>query len=561
MAVKTLSSPDVYAANPEKKVTLYFVALGFVALLIGTLFGPFQALNYGGVDAYPLLKRILPFIQSYYQGLSLHGVLNAIVFTQFFIQGFMLYLPARELKLRPLMTLAWVAWWLDLIGLAIAAVPLLGNQASILYTFYPPLQGHWAFYVGAAIIIVSSLLSVYLVVELWLRWKRANPGQITPLGTFVSVTFWLMWGLASLGLVVEAVFFLIPWSLGLIKGVDPLLARTLFWYTGHPIVYFWLLPAYASWYLMVPKQAGGKLVSDPLTRLVFVLFLLFSVPVGFHHQFADPGIPAAWKMVHTVLTLMVAIPSLITAFTLAASLEYAGRQNGGKGMVGWIAKLPWRNPSFTAQFLGMIAFIVGGAGGMVNASFTLNTMVHNTAWIPGHFHTTVGTAVALSFMGIAFWLIPHLTRKPLVAPNIGLLSAVLWFVGMMFMAIGMHWQGLLGVPRRSHIAALEGAYTGQQIQMFFNILAGIILFAAAVAFFYVLFATLLQSKRMSEQETPEVPFTEVLSGPQNNSLVKLLDNVWLWFGIAVLLVAVSYGPMLVQMFLNQVTVPAPPRIW
>jgi hypothetical protein len=33
------------------------------------------------------------------------------------------------------------------------------------------------------------------------------------------------------------------------------------------------------------------------------------------------------------------------------------------------------------------------SAGLVNASFSLNRFVHNTAWIPGHLHLTVGTAV------------------------------------------------------------------------------------------------------------------------------------------------------------------------
>ena len=94
--------------------------------------------------------------------------------------------------------------------------------------------------------------------------------------------------LASLGIAAEMLFLLIPWSLGWVKGTDPLLGRTLFWFTGHPIVYFWLLPAYVSWYGMLPKQAGGKLFSDPLARLAFWLFLVLSIPVGLHHQFTDP---------------------------------------------------------------------------------------------------------------------------------------------------------------------------------------------------------------------------------------------------------------------------------
>ncbi len=195
-----------------------------------------------------------------------------------------------------------------------------------------------------------------------MRWKKQNPGKLTPLVTFMTTATWMMWGLSAIGLVVSTVFFLIPWSLGWVKGVDPLVTRTLFWWSGHPIVYFWLLPAYVSWYGLLPRQAGGKLISDPLARMAFLGFLVFSTPVGFHHQFADPGISAFWKGVHTVLTMMVAIPSLMTAFTIAASLELAGRARGGKGMLGWIKALPWNNPSVVAQLLGAIAFIFGGAG-------------------------------------------------------------------------------------------------------------------------------------------------------------------------------------------------------
>ena len=125
MAVRASEISRVYEAYPEKKATLYFLVLGFLALIVGSLFGPFQALNYGNVDAYPLLKRLLPFVQSYYQGLTLHGVLNAIVFTQLFAQAIMVYLPARELNMRPNMGLMWLSWWMAFIGLVVAAVPLL----------------------------------------------------------------------------------------------------------------------------------------------------------------------------------------------------------------------------------------------------------------------------------------------------------------------------------------------------------------------------------------------------------------------------------------------------
>lgn len=555
----TSTRSEVAVANPEKRVTLWFVMTGLIALLVGALLGPLQALNYAGIDLY----RYLPFLQSYYQGLTLHGVLNAIVFTTFFINGIMFYLPVREMNIKPNMTFMWAAYIVALVGLVMAGIAILANTSNVLYTFYPPLQGHWGFYLGAALIVVSSLMVGFEVLRLRQVWKREHPGQATPIVTFMSVTTWLMWGLASLGIVVEVVVFLLPWSLGWISGVDPLLSRTLFWYTGHPIVYFWLLPAYISWYGLMPKQAGGELVSDSLARLAFLLFLLFSTPVGFHHQFTDPGIPAAWKMIHSLLTMFVGIPSMLTAFTVAASLEIGGKRRGGKGALGWIDKLPWRDASFTVQVLAMISFIFGGAGGIVNASFNLNGLIHNTAWIPGHFHLTVGTAVTMTFFGITFWLVPHIVRKPLFSNGLALWSSWLWFIGMLIFGLGMHWQGILGVPRRAHVSNLAenvaGAYNDIVIPRILTGISGIVLLAAIICYFTVLFGTIFSSKQLADKDVPEIPFASTAM-LRSEGIIKLLDNIYAWFVIAVLLVVVAYAPTLIDLFFNQVASPGF-RLW
>src|SRR5690606_38709316 len=207
------------------------------------------------------------------------------VFTPFAVCGLLFYLPARELKLTPSMPWVWGAYWLMLVGLVMAGVAIVSNSSSIMYTFYPPLMGHWAFYIGLTLVVVGSLMVGGEVIRLRQKWKREHPGEATPIVAYMSVDTWWMRMIAVIGLVISMVFFLIPWSLGLIDAVDPQLARTLFWFTGHPIVYFWLLPAYVSWYGLMPRQAGGELVSDGLARLAFLMFLLFSTPVGFHHQF------------------------------------------------------------------------------------------------------------------------------------------------------------------------------------------------------------------------------------------------------------------------------------
>lgn len=81
---------------------------------------------------------------------------------------------------------------------------------------------------------------------------------------------------------------------------------------------------------------------------------------------------------------------------MVASLDIAGRMKGARGLFNWIGRLPWSDPLFSSIALAMIAFVFGGFGGGINAAYA---MIHNTAWIQGHFHVTLGTTVALSFIG------------------------------------------------------------------------------------------------------------------------------------------------------------------
>lgn len=197
---------------------------------------------------------------------------------------------ARALSRRLDERLLWASFGTLVLGNLLVIYAVVTNKASVLYTSYAPLQAHWTYYVGLVFVVISTWLALLNMLLTWRGWKRENPGVRMPLLAHISIVSYVMWFLASLPIAVEFLFFLIPWSFGWVERTAPLLTRTLFWFTGHAIVYAWLLPAYVSWYALVPRQAGGKVVSDSLTRLVFILFLLLSIPTGFHHQYTDPGI-------------------------------------------------------------------------------------------------------------------------------------------------------------------------------------------------------------------------------------------------------------------------------
>ena len=538
-----------------KRLTYALLLTGLASITLGILFGPLQAFNYFGINVYPNLR---PGVDSYYQGLTLHGVLNAFSFTTFFMSGLMYYLTSRELEVMPNLAVGWLGYIAMLVGLILSVVSIFSNSSTVLYTFYPPMQASWAFYLGLALIFVGSWVYIFQILHMVSIWRAAHPGRITPLAAWMSVITEGMWFIASIGVAWEIVVYLLPWSLGLRAGVDPLLMRTLFWWTGHPIVYFWLLPAYISWYTLVPRQAGGVLVSEPLARVAFVLLLLFSLPVGTHHQLEDAGIPTIIRGVVIVLTYMVIIPSLMTAFTVGASLEYAGRKRGGSGLLGWIWKLPWNKPSFSAQAFAMLIFIIGGASGLVNASWILNVSIHNTIWVPGHFHATLASASALTFFGIMYWLIPHLTGKPLFAPRLASTGNWLWLAGMTLFSLGMMTAGLLGVPRRAWVSGmLPGEYLrayGSSLPILAIVgIGGLLLLISIVCIMISLWGTAIRP--VIERIEVEIPFAVALHSKGSERIVKITENYWLWFGVGALLMVVVYGPLLAHLFGMEVPLP------
>ena len=382
-------------------------------------------------------------------------------------------------------------------------------------------------------------------------WRKDHRGERVPLLAFMSIATYVMWDIASVGLAVEVVVFLLPWSLGLLPGVDPMLDRTLFWFTGHPIVYFWLLPIYVSWYGLIPKQVGGVLFSDSLTRVAFILFILL-IPVGFHHQFVDPGVSQGLNFTVAVLTFAIFFPSLMTAFAVMYALEIAGRRRGGSGLVGWFFRIPWSDPSVAAQVLAMIAFLLGGISGLMNASYTMDMEIHNTAFMPGHFHLTIGCAVALSYMGIAYWLIPYFERRELWSARLALFQAFLYFFGVMIFSHALMAGGIEGMPRRTDMVHATYGLAAWKIPGIMTGVGGSLMFVSAMLFFFILVMTIVAGKETSQRD---LPFTATVQAPPTIGWQPRLDRFSYWVLASVILVIAVYGPFILGHFPPRLTTP------
>ncbi|WP_394232735.1 b(o/a)3-type cytochrome-c oxidase subunit 1 [Niallia oryzisoli] len=527
----------------DGKLAMAHFYVAFTALLIGGLAGLLQVLVRTG-------KLELPAPITYYQILTVHGVVLGLVLTTFFIQGFMMAAVSRTAGTfsNGQRRAGWIGYWIMTIGTVMAAAMVLLNKASVLYTFYAPLKAHFLFYFGLTLVVIGSWIGGGAIIMAYRKWKKANPGQPSPLLTFMSFVNTIMWMVATLGVAASMITQLLPWSLGLIDTVNILVTRTLFWYFGHPLVYFWLLPAYMAWYVIIPKVIGAKIFSDSLARMSFILFLLFSIPVGFHHQLMEPGIDPAWKFLQVILTFLVVIPSLMTAFSLFATFEKHGRSMGAKSLFGWLKMLPWGDARFTVPFIGMLAFIPAGAGGLVNASHQMNQVVHNTIWVTGHFHLTLATAVVLTFFGISYWLVPHITGRTLTKSinKLAIIQGVTWAIGMTFMSSAMHAAGLLGAPRRSAFSEYGGAAQAAEWipYQIAQAVGGSILFISIILMLYI-FINLAFFAPKGEQE---FPVAEVDIDAERTPLV--FENWKLWLGITALLIIFAYTIPFIDMIQN-----------
>lgn len=486
---------------------------------------------------------------AYYASVTAHGTTMAYVITTFFAMG-MGYVIAETTLGRPLRYArsAWAGFAVCTAGAALAVATALSGRASVLYTFYPPLRGDPAYYVGVLLVIAGSWLWCLLMVLSMKAYKREHPGKPVPLAMFAIVATAFLWFWTSLGVTAELVFTILPQALGFNALINPALARTLFSITLHGIVYFWLMPAYIAYYTMVPQAAGGRLYSDTLGRLTFILFLVFSLPVGLHHLLADPEHGTSWKFLQSIFTAMVVLPTLLTIFTITSSLEIAGRLRGGRGLLGWLPRLPWGEPLVLAVGLSLVMLGLGGFGGVVNMSYAMNSMVHNTQWVTAHFHLIFGGAVLIMYMAIAYDLWPRLLGRPLASRRVAQAQLALWFLGMMLLTIPWHVTGLMGMPRR--YASFNYA------DPFYAPMAPLVVWSVAGGAVLLLSVVLLVSNLLATHWAPRRTITPVqwaLSVNPPERVPSSLNGFAMWNAIVLVMMLAGYA----YPILSLVTDPAP----
>jgi cytochrome c oxidase subunit 1 len=473
--VAVVAAPPVSDAEREvaRRLTLQYLvvstAIFLVAGAMGLLLRGSQA-DYTRIDD-----------NWWYAVMTAHGLGAFVGWAAFAVMGLSYWILAWVgFGLRPLgALLARLTFWLMVVGVAGILVTTLLMDFAASWVFLYPLPfssaGQWSD--TATGIFSASVLLVGLSIITWClailhtvvgpALHATKPGLLNRLGVasgfgylskkrFPTNPAGVPYAVIPLTVIaIDMIIATLPLAGLLVEmviqsfadvSVDPLLAKNVLWWFGHPVVYLLLFPAVAIFYFLVPRYAGVPLVAGNVIAVAWVIAVVANVIVFAHHvylDYPDGTIQGTLNTLAQPVTFALTVPSALSIYSLTFTIY---RSN-------W----KWTGAS-TALFLALFSWLVAGLSGVVNATIVFDEVVHNTLWIVGHFHHMAFANIGLVIFAAIYAFLPELTGKPLWSD--GLAKLHVWLTFLLVTANSAVWmvQGLDGAPRR--FAVLPEEYEG-----------------------------------------------------------------------------------------------------
>ena len=486
------------------------------------------ALLIGGILAIGIVLTRWPAVHwlaadTFYMVLTAHGI-DMLIFWVIFFEIAVLYFASSTLLRCRLATprIAWLGFALMLVGAVMNNLTVFQGGSSVMMTSYVPMMASPYFYVGLILFAVGALIGCFVFFGTLVVAKRDKTYQgSVPLVTFGAIVAAIIavFTIASGAIILIPTFLL---SIGIIDKVDPLIYRTIWWAFGHSSQQINVAAHISIWYAVAAIVFGAKPMSERVSRGAFLLYVLFLQLASAHHLLADPGVSTAWKVVNTSYFMYFAVlASMIHGLTIPGAIEVAQRAKGyNNGLFEWLRKAPWGNPVFSGMFISLIGFgFLGGISGVMMGTEQLNMIIHNTIYVPGHFHATVVVGTTLSFMALTYFLIPVLFKREMIHPGLAKLQPYLFGLSMYFFCLVMMGAGTLGVPRRHWDLSFAGAAMAYEwpgaayLMMGLVGIGGVAAITGGGLYIYITVGSLLWGKKLDGGKT-STQFTPIpISAP------------------------------------------------
>ena len=408
-------------------------------------------LGLGGLMAMLFRTELaLPDIQildarPYMSLMTLHGMFMVFGFIIPFVVSIMYYMMPKILGTEQLLWARGAQWsyWL----LIVAAILLVISRPDFTWTFYPPMSLRvggdliWMGYIAVVLVAVSEFIAGAVLFKNGFAAARRIGWKKLPLMGWGAISEGILLVGSTPVLALVGVFMYTDWAQITAvydpgRGGDVMTFMFMFWFYGHPAVYLPLMPAVAILYTLLPRFLGRPIWSYWSAVTAFALLTVLAFIVYPHHFQPAENVSGMLQRSVQILTLAIFIPSTLHVFNWIATL--------------WSDPVPAsarRAVPFKFIIASIFFLMVGGVTAYVNAQIAVDSdYVHNTYFVPAHFHAMfVGFMANMAMAGI-YYLYPYFTGR-MYNQALGNTHFWFWQIGIFIKVTMMYYLGFNYFPR------------------------------------------------------------------------------------------------------------------
>ena len=215
-------------------------------------------------------------------------------------------------------------------------------------------------------------------------------------------------------------------------GIDPLLAKNMIYFFGHVFINASIYMAVIAVYELIPQYTGRPWKTSRVFAASWSAILIMVMAVYPHHLLQDTVMPGWSLVVAQILSYASGLPVVtVTAFSLIAYMYRSGMR--------------WDLAS-ALLVTGVFGWTAGVMPAIIDAIISVNKVLHNTMWVPGHFHFYLLLGEVAMTFGFMTWLMRSEGADSLVGA--ARWAYVAYFVGGLGVVFTFLLAGASSVPRR-----------------------------------------------------------------------------------------------------------------